>query len=65
MSPTAPTPLVSSSSAAPTGGANTGGGGSIGGSGANMPLVAGGAALALGSAGLGLFAYRRYRKTTA
>jgi hypothetical protein len=26
---------------------------------------AGGAALALGSAGLGLFAYRRYRKTAA
>ena len=31
----------------------------------NVPLVAGGAALALGSAGLGLFAYRRYRKTAA
>ena len=30
-----------------------------------VPLVAGGAALALGSAGLGLFAYRRYRKTAA
>ena len=49
---------------APAGGANTGGGGSIGG-GPNVPLVAGGAALALGSAGLGLFAYRRYRKTAA
>jgi len=60
-------PEVSSSApaAAPTGGANTGGGGSIGGGGPDMPLVAGGAALALGSAGLGLFAYRRYRKTTA
>jgi len=58
---------VSSSApaAAPAGGANTGGGGSIGGGGPNMPLVAGGAALALGSAGLGLFAYRRYRKTAA
>jgi hypothetical protein len=59
---------VSSSAAAssaPTGGANTGGGGSIGGGGPNVPLVAGGAALALGSAGLGLFAYRRYRKTAA
>jgi hypothetical protein len=51
--------------AAPAGGANTGGGGSIGGGGPNVPLVAGGAALALGSAGLGLFAYRRYRKTAA
>jgi hypothetical protein len=60
-----PTPLVSSSSAAPTGGANTGGGGSIGGGGPNMPLVAGGAALALGSAGLGLFSYRRWRKSAA
>jgi len=28
-------------------------------------ILAGGAALALGSAGLGLFAYRRYRKTAA
>ena len=66
--PSAPSPLGSSSasaSAAPYGGANTGGGGSIGGGGPNVPLVAGGAALALGSAGLGLFAYRRYRKTTA
>ena len=51
--------------AVPTGGANTGGGGSIGGGGPNMPLVAGGAALALGSAGLGLFAYRRWRKPVA
>ena len=51
--------------AAPSGGANTGGGGSIGGGGPDVPLVAGGAALALGSAGLGLFAYRRYRKTAA
>ena len=64
----APTPLVTGSAtatAAPTGGANTGGGGSIGGGGPNMPLVAGGAALALGSAGLGLVAYRRYRKSAA
>jgi hypothetical protein len=30
-----------------------------------MPLVAGGAALALGSAGLGLFSYRRWRKSVA
>jgi hypothetical protein len=30
-----------------------------------MPLVAGGGALALGSAGLGLFAYRRWRKSVA
>jgi hypothetical protein len=51
--------------AAPAGGANTGGGGSIGAGGPNVPLVAGGAALALGSAGLGLFAYRRYSKTAA
>ncbi|HEX3192691.1 MAG TPA: hypothetical protein VHS30_23205 [Streptosporangiaceae bacterium] len=60
-------PEVSSSApaVAPAGGANTGGGGSIGGGGPDMPLVAGGAALALGSAGLGLFAYRRYRKTAA
>jgi hypothetical protein len=28
-----------------------------------MPLVAGGGALALGSAGLGLIAYRRWRKS--
>jgi hypothetical protein len=65
--PSAPSPLGSSSasaSAAPSGGANTGGGGSIGG-GINLPLAAGGSALALGSAGLGLFAYRRYRKTAA
>ena len=63
-----PTPLTTvsaSATSAPSGGANTGGGGSIGGGGPNVPLVAGGAALALGSAGLGLFAYRRYRKTTA
>ncbi len=63
-----PTPLTSDSASAtavPTGGANTGGGGSIGGGGPNMPLVAGGAALALGSAGLGLAAYRRYRKSVA
>ena len=63
-----PTPLATesaSATAAPSGGANTGGGGSIGAGGPNVPLVAGGAALALGSAGLGLFAYRRYRKTTA
>ena len=63
-----PTPLTTesaSATAAPTGGANTGGGGSIGGGGPNMPLVAGGAALALGSAGLGLAAYRRYRKSVA
>ena len=40
--------------AAPAGGANTGGGGSIGGGGPNVPLVAGGAALALGSAGLAI-----------
>ena len=63
-----PTPLTTvsaSATAAPSGGANTGGGGSIGAGGPNVPLVAGGAALALGSAGLGLFAYRRYRKTTA
>ncbi len=51
--------------AVPSGGANTGGGGSIGGGGPNVPLVAGGSALAIGSAGLGLFAYRRYRKTAA
>ena len=51
--------------AVPTGGANTGGGGSIGSGGPDVPMVAGGAALALGSAGLGLFAYRRYRKTAA
>ena len=65
-----PTPLVTTTATAtptsvPTGGANTGGGGSIGGGGPNMPLVAGGAALALGSAGLGLVAYRRYRKSAA
>jgi hypothetical protein len=30
-----------------------------------MPLVAGGAVLALGSAVLGLAAYRRYRKSAA
>jgi len=35
--------------AVPAGGANTGGGGSIGGGGPNVPLVAGGAALALTS----------------
>jgi len=28
-------------------------------------MVAGGSAVALASAGLGLFAYRRYRKTAA
>jgi hypothetical protein len=66
-----PTPLTSASATAsagggvPAGGANTGGGGSIGGGGANMPLVAGGAALAIGSAGLGLFSYRRWRKSAA
>jgi len=69
VSPTAPpTQLVSASATAtgvPTGGANTGGGGSIGGGGPNVPLVAGGAALALCSAGLGLAAYRRYRKSAA
>jgi hypothetical protein len=59
-----PTPQGSASaSAAPSGGANTGGGGSIGGGG-NLPLAAGGAAVALGSAGLGLFAYRRWRKAS-
>jgi hypothetical protein len=63
---TPPTPLATATpTAVPTGGANTGGGGSIGGGGPNAPLVAGGAALALGSAGLGLFAYRRYRKPAA
>ena len=63
---TPPTPLATATATAiPTGGANTGGGGSIGGGGPNTPLVAGGAALALGSAGLGLFAYRRYRRPTA
>jgi hypothetical protein len=49
----------------PSGGANTGGGGSIGGGGANVPMVAGGSAVALASGGLGLFAYRRWRKATA
>jgi len=63
---TPPTPLATATTTAvPTGGANTGGGGSIGGGGPGTPLVAGGAALALGSAGLGLFAYRRYRKSVA
>jgi hypothetical protein len=63
---TPPTPLATATpTAVPTGGANTGGGGSIGGGGPDTPLVAGGAALALGSAGLGLFAYRRYRKSVA
>jgi hypothetical protein len=47
----------------PAGGANTGGGGSIGGT--DVAMVAGGSAVALASAGLGFFAYRRYRKTTA
>jgi hypothetical protein len=60
-----PSPVPSvTSSAAPSGGANTGGGGSIGGGGGG-PLVAGGTALALASAGLGLFAFRRWRKTAA
>jgi hypothetical protein len=64
-----PTPLTSASATAsagggvPAGGANTGGGGSIGG--ADVAMVAGGSAVALASAGLGLLAYRRYRKTTA
>jgi hypothetical protein len=30
-----------------------------------MPLVAGGAATAVAAAGLGLFAFRRWRKTAA
>jgi hypothetical protein len=50
-----------SATAIPSGGANTGGGGSIGGG--NVPLVAGGAAVALASAGLGLLAFRRWRRT--
>jgi hypothetical protein len=63
---TPPAPLTTATpTAVPTGGANTGGGGSIGGGGPDMPLVTGGAALALGSVGLGLFAYRRYRKPVA
>ncbi len=66
-----PAPLVTASTSAPaaptgvpSGGANTGGGGSIG-SGTDVPMVAGGSAVALASAGLGLFAYRRWRGTTA
>ncbi len=58
-------PTVSASAtptAAPTGGAGTGGGGSTRG-GSNLPLAAGGAAVALVSAGLGLLAFRRWRRT--
>ena len=63
---TPPAPLATATpTAVPTGGANTGGGGSIGGGGPDMPLVAGGTVLAFGSVGLGLFAYRRYRKSVA
>jgi lysozyme family protein len=59
---TTPSPAPSVT-AVPTGGANTGGGGSIGGGGG--PLVAGGTAVALAAAGLGLLAFRRWRKTAA
>jgi len=62
-----PTPLGTASATptgVPSGGANTGGGGSIGG-GASTALVAGGSVVAATSAGLGFFAYRRWRKTAA
>jgi hypothetical protein len=59
---TPPAPQVTTSAtAAPSGGANTGGGGSIGGGG-NGPLAAGGAAVALVAGGLGLLAFRRWRR---
>ena len=68
-SPAPPSPSITptatataSPTATPSGGANTGGGGSVGGGG-NLPLAAGGAAIALTSAGIGLLAFRRWRKT--
>jgi hypothetical protein len=60
--PTPTTPAVPA--AVPSGGANTGGGGSIGG-GTDVAMVAVGSLVALASAGLGLIAYRRWRRTTA
>ena len=65
-SPTAsatPSPTASdTASTAPSGGANTGGGGSANG-GSDLPLAAGGAATALVSAAVGLFAFRRWHST--
>lgn len=48
----------------PVGGANTRGGGSLTGYAANLPLTAGGAALVIAGAALGVLAYRR-RETRA
>jgi hypothetical protein len=50
-------------SAVPAGGADTGGGGSITAGGSNVPLAAGGAATGLAAGVLGLFAFRRWRRT--
>lgn len=59
-SPTAVAPVVESSSPVPSGPANTGGG-MPGGS--DIPLAAGGGAVALVAAPLGLVAFRRWRQT--
>jgi hypothetical protein len=59
-SPTPAVPVVTVSSPVPTGAANTGGG-MAGGS--NIPLAAGGGAVALVAAPLGLAAFRRWRRT--
>lgn len=59
-SPTQVVPVVMSSSPVPSGPANTGGG-MAGGS--NIPLAAGGGAVALIAAPLGLVAFRRWRQT--
>jgi hypothetical protein len=57
-----PTPTAIRTSV-PVGGAQTGGGGGVTGGGSDVPLAVGGSFIALGAAGVGLLAFRRWRKT--
>jgi hypothetical protein len=56
-----PTPTVPSIGT-PVGGAGTGGGGSVTGGGSNVGVAAGGGVVAALTAGIGMLAYRRWRK---